>query len=209
MPTEPAPTPPPRRRRTALWAFLAAISVLVVVALVTSAPSGTGASDIGDRGDPAEEPAAAPAPAQTGTGAEDGDATTTAERRTVNCEATESNPGGTNNYIPDAPLRDDLGSGFVITGLVRSAAGCEPLEGVRIQVWLATATGGEQDNRASVLTGAGGRFRIRTAPTVPQFGEPNIHVAYDGDAFRSVFIRRVVDEDDTRAVVNLTLRSDG
>jgi hypothetical protein len=207
MPTEPAPTPPPRRRRTALWASLAAISVLVVVALVTSAPSGTGASDIGDRGDPAEEQAPQPAPAQTGTA--DGDGAATAERATVNCEATESNPGGTNNYIPDAPLRDDLGSGFVITGLVRSAAGCEPLEGVRIQVWLATATGGEQDNRASVLTGAGGRFRIRTAPTVPQFGEPNIHVAYDGDAFRPVFIRRVVDEDDTRAVVNLTLRRDG
>jgi hypothetical protein len=204
MPTEPAPTPPPRRRRTALWASLAAISVLVVVALVTSAPSGTGASDIGDRGDPAEEQAP---PADTGTA--DGDAATTAERATVNCEATDSNPGGTNNYIPDAPLRDDLGRGFVITGLVRSAAGCQPLEGVRIQVWLATATGGEQDNRASVLTGAGGRFRIRTAPTVPQFGEPNIHVAYDGDAFRPVFIRRVVDEDDTRAVVNLTLRRDG
>ena len=173
--------------------------MLVVVALVTSAPSGTGASDIGDRGDP-EAPAPAPAPV-------DPEATTT-RAPARNCEATESNPGGTNNYIPDAPLRDDLGRGFVIAGLVRSAAGCRPLDGVRIQVWLATATGGEQDNRASVLTDADGRFRIRTAPTVPQFGEPNIHVAYDGDAYRAVFIRRVVDLDDTRATVNLTLARD-
>src|SRR5918998_821676 len=201
MPTPPAPRPRPRR--LALWASLAGITAVVAVALITSAPSGTGASDIGDRGDPVEQ---APAPAPAASGETTAGREATAEEPARNCEATESNPGGTNNYIPDAPLRDDLGRGFVIAGSVRSAAGCRPLEGVRVQVWLATATGGEQDNRASVLTDADGRFRIRTAPTVPQFGEPNIHVAYDGDAFRPVFIRRVVDEDDTRAVVNLTLR---
>jgi hypothetical protein len=97
----------------------------------------------------------------------------------------------------------------VITGLVRAADGCRPLEGVRIQVWLATETGGEQDNRASVRTGSDGRYRIRTDPTVPQFGEPNIHVGYDDDEYREVFIRRVVDLDDERAVVNLTLARDG
>ncbi len=202
MSTPSAPRSRPRRR--ALWAFLAGITMVVIVALVTSAPSGTGASDIGVRGDPSEEgPAPAPAPAPSG------DTTTAnAEQPARNCEATQSNPGGTNNYIPDAPLRDDLGSGFVIAGPVRSPAGCRPLEGVRIQVWLATATGGEQDNRASVRTGEDGRYRIETAPTVPQFGEPNIHVAYDGDRYRSVFIRRVVDLEDTRATVNLTLARD-
>ena len=47
-----------------------------------------------------------------------------------------------------------------------------------------------------------GRYRIETDPTIPQFGEPNIHVGYDDG---EVFIRRVVDLDDERAVVNLTL----
>ena len=75
-----------------------------------------------------------------------------------------------------------------------------------MQVWLATETGGEQDNRASVRTDADGRYRIETDPTVPQFGEPNIHVGYDDGDYREVFIRRVVDLDDKRAVVNLTLR---
>lgn len=81
----------------------------------------------------------------------------------------------------------------MITGLVRSADGCRPLEGVRIQIWLATETGGEQDNRASVRSGSDRRYRIQTAPTVPQFGEPGIHVGYDDDDYREVFIRRVVD----------------
>jgi hypothetical protein len=161
----------------------------VIAALVTSETSGTGAENVGDDG---RAELTAPTP----------DAT---EAR-ANCKATDSNPGGDNNYIPDAPERESLGEGFVIEGFVRESSGCERLDDVRVQVWLATETGGEQDNRASVRTDADGRYRIETPPTIPQFGEPNIHVAVDGDdRFEPVFIRRVVDLDDKRAVVNLTL----
>ena len=169
---------------------LVVITAGVAVALLTSQSSGTDAANVGDsgRGEPPEPEAVQ---------AEDGQRT---------CKATRSNPGGTNNYIPDAPAAESLGSGFVITGRVRTADGCKPLEDVRVQVWLATETGGEQDNRASVRTNADGRYRIETDPTVPQFGEPNIHVGYDDGDYREVFIRRVVDLDDKRAVVDLTLR---
>jgi hypothetical protein len=163
---------------------LVLITAGVAVALLTSQSSGTDAANVGDSGQ-GEPPQAA------------------ADERT--CKATRSNPGGTNNYIPDAPAAESLGSGFVITGRVRTADGCKPLEDVRVQVWLATETGGEQDNRASVRTDADGRYRIETDPTVPQFGEPNIHVGYDDGDYREVFIRRVVDLDDKRAVVDLTL----
>jgi len=161
----------------------------VAYALLSSEPSGTDAANVGDsgRGDP---PPTTPEPVGDGR----------------NCRATRSNPGGTNNYIPEAPAAESLGKGFIITGLVRAADGCKPLEDVRVQVWLATKTGGEQDNRASVHTDADGRYRIETDPTVPQFGEPNIHVGYDDGDYREVFIRRVVDLDDKRAVVDLTLR---
>ena len=171
---------------------LVVITAGVAVALLTSQSSGTDAANVGDsgRGAPPEEPEPEPA--------EEADARS--------CKATRSNPGGTNNYIPDAPAADSLGSGFVITGRVRAADDCKPLEDVRVQVWLATETGGEQDNRASVRTNGDGRYRIETDPTVPQFGEPNIHVGYDDGDYREVFIRRVVDLDDKRAVVNLTLR---
>jgi hypothetical protein len=163
---------------------LVLITAVVAVALLTSQSSGTDAANVGDggRGEP-------PPPA-------DG----------RSCKPTRSNPGGTNNYIPEAPAADSLGSGFVITGRVRSADGCKPLEDVRVQVWLATKSGSEQDNRASVRTDADGVYRIETDPTVAQFGEPNIHVGYDDGDYREVFIRRVVDLDDKRAVVDLTLR---
>jgi hypothetical protein len=181
--------------------WLALVLVLctagVALALATSEQSGTGAENVGDDGR-AELTAPTPDPPRGGADAP----------RT--CEATDSNPGGANNYREDAPERESLGEGFVIEGFVRQSRGCERLEDVRVQVWLATATGGEQDNRASVRTDAEGRYRIETPPTIPQFGEPNIHVAVDGDErFESVFIRRVVDLDDKRAVVNLTLRARG
>ena len=80
--------------------LLALILVLttagVAAALVTSEESGTGAENVGD----------------------DGQAELSAPRT---CEATESNPGGTNNYIEDAPERESLGEGFVIEGFVREA----------------------------------------------------------------------------------------
>jgi hypothetical protein len=181
---------------------LAGITAAFAVALLASEPSGTGATNVGEAAPESPPPVATATP----------DATTTATatpRPARRCEPTESNPGGTNNYIPDAPRLTTLGEGFIITGLVRAARGCRPLPGVRIQVWLATETGGEQDNRASVWTDSNGRYRIETAPTVPQFGEPNIHVAYADGAYRDVFIRRVVDLDDVRARVDLTLARDG
>ncbi len=190
------------RRPWLLALALTVVTVGIVVALLGSEPSGTGAENVGESG---PEPATSTEPPARPERQRDDE-----ERaRPRNCEATQSNPGGTNNYIPDAPERDSLGSGFVIAGLVRSAAGCRALEGIRVQVWLATQSGGEQDNRASVRTGADGRYRIETAPTVAQFGEPNIHVAYDDGDYRAVYIRRVVDLDDERAVVNLTLARGG
>ncbi len=181
-------------RPALLGLVLALVTAGIAYALLRSEGSGTGAENVGESGP--ERTAIPDLPETTGA----------PPRR---CEPTESNPGGTNNYLPDAPERDSLGSGFVITGRVRAADGCRPLRDVRVQVWLATETGGEQENRASVRTGADGRYRIETARTVPQFGEPNIHVGYDDGDYEPVFIRRVVDLDDERAVVDLTLAGRG
>jgi len=177
-----------------LVAVLALITAGIAFALLRSERSGTGAENVAE---PGPERTATPEPPR---------AAHAPERR---CKPTESNHGGTIDCIPVAPAQESLGSGFVITGLVRAADGCRPLRDVRIQVWLATETGGEQDNRASVRTGADGRYRIETDPTVPQFGEPNIHVGYDDGEYGEVFIRRVVDLDDERAVVDLTLARRG
>jgi hypothetical protein len=160
-----------------------AFVVAVIAALLwRSDLSGTGARDVGATG---QVSAAAAAP---GT-----------------CAPTITNPGGRNNYRANAPLDAPLGRGFVVTGVVRDTL-CRPLPGVRVQVWLQTATAGERDHRTSVLTGPDGRYRVESDPTVAQFGEPNVHVAHDADdGWRSVWQRNVLRADDTAAVVDLVL----
>lgn len=102
--------------------------------------------------------------------------------------------GGANNYRPNAPLVDRLGSGFWVTGTVRRAGDGAPLSGVRIQIWAATTIGGEREprNHGSVLTAADGTFRLETEQIVPNFGEPHAHLAYDDGAFKTVFLRPVM-----------------
>lgn len=108
--------------------------------------------------------------------------------------ATRSMRGGANNYMPNAPIVDRLGSGFWVSGTVRRAGDGAPLGGVRIQIWAATALGGEREprNRGSVLTAADGSFRLEMEQIVPNFGQPHAHLAYDDQAFETVFLRPVM-----------------
>lgn len=107
---------------------------------------------------------------------------------------TKSMRGGSNNYAPNAPFVERLGSGFWVTGTVRRAGDGAPLRGARIQIWAATTLGGEREprNHGSVLTAADGSFRLEMEQIVPNFGEPHAHLAYDDGAFETVFLRPVM-----------------
>ena len=102
--------------------------------------------------------------------------------------------GGSNNYSPNAPLVESLGTGFVMSGVVRQAGTGKPLEGVRIQIWAATTIGGEREprNHGSVLTKADGSYSLEMEQIVPNFGQPHAHLAYDDAAFKTVFLRPVM-----------------
>jgi hypothetical protein len=102
--------------------------------------------------------------------------------------------GGSNNYRANTPLVDSLGSGFLMSGMVRLAGSGQPLGGVRIQIWAATALGGEREprNHGSVLTAADGTYQLEMEQIVPNFGQPHAHLAYDDPAFKTVFLRPVM-----------------
>ncbi|MTH77921.1 twin-arginine translocation pathway signal [Paracoccus aestuariivivens] len=107
---------------------------------------------------------------------------------------TQTMRGGSNNYRPNAPLVKSLGSGFVVSGLVRQAGNGASLKGVRIQIWAATTLGGEREprNHGSVLTASDGSFRLEMEQIVPNFGQPHAHLAYDDGVFQTVFLRPVM-----------------
>jgi hypothetical protein len=104
---------------------------------------------------------------------------------------TRSMPGGSNNYVRGAPMVERLGSGFLVSGMVRRAGDGAPLQGVRIQIWASTKLGGELEpkNRGSVLTAADGSFKLEMEQIVPNFGQPHAHLSYDDGKFQTVFLR--------------------
>lgn len=109
--------------------------------------------------------------------------------------ATPSMRGGSNNYLPGAPIVERIGGGgFWMTGTVRRAGDGAPLAGQRIQIWAHTTQGNERDpwSHGATLTDANGEFRLEMPQIVPTFGQPHGHLAYDDDAFKTVFLRPVM-----------------
>lgn len=103
--------------------------------------------------------------------------------------------GGANNYLPGAPIVSRIGKGgFWMTGTVRRAGDGTPLAGVRIQIWAHTTEGREDDRHShgATLTGRDGAFRLEMPQIVPVFGQPHGHLAYEGDGFKTVFLRPVM-----------------
>lgn len=109
--------------------------------------------------------------------------------------ATRSMRGGSNNYLPGAPVVERIGQGgFWMSGTVRRAGDGAPLKGIRIQIWAHTTEGHERDphSHGATLTDNNGVFRLEMPQIVPAFGQPHGHLAYDSGAFKTVFLRPVM-----------------
>ena len=108
---------------------------------------------------------------------------------------TPSMRGGANNYRPGAPVVPRIGSGgFWMSGTVRRAGDGVPLSGIRIQIWAHTTEGYETDahSHGATLTDANGVFRLEMPQIIPAFGQAHGHLAYDDLAFKTVFLRPVM-----------------
>lgn len=108
---------------------------------------------------------------------------------------TGSMRGGANNYRPGAPIVQRIGNGgFWMSGTVRRAGDGAPLPGVRIQIWAHTTEGYETDaqSHGATLSDANGVFRLEMPQIIPAFGQAHGHLAYDDTAFKTVFLRPVM-----------------
>ena len=115
--------------------------------------------------------------------------------RAKGIEPTPSMRGGSNNYLPGAPIVERIGGGgFWMRGTVRRAGDGAPLAGQRIQIWAHTTEGHERDphSHGATLTDANGTFRLEMPQIVPAFGQPHGHLAYDSGEFEAVFLRPVM-----------------
>ena len=115
--------------------------------------------------------------------------------QTQSVAATESMPGGANNYRKGAPVVDRIGKGgFWMSGTVRRAGDGAPLAGRRVQIWAHTTEGQEHEpqSQGATLTDKNGAFRLEMPQIIPIFGQPHGHLAYDSGDFKTVFLRPVM-----------------
>lgn len=108
---------------------------------------------------------------------------------------TKSMRGGSNNYLPNAPIVERIGGGgFWMSGTVRRAGDGAPLAGQRIQIWAHTTEGHERDphSHGATLTDENGVFRMEMPQIVPAFGQAHGHLAYDSGDYETVFLRPVM-----------------
>lgn len=106
---------------------------------------------------------------------------TTAEYR---CPPTPPDADGP-FYRPGAPLRNTLGSGYLLFGEVKSARDCRPIPGARIEIWLVGPDGRYDDRwRATVLAGADGRYNF-SSHVPPPYGSrpPHIHLIVNASGY--------------------------
>jgi protocatechuate 3,4-dioxygenase beta subunit len=91
-------------------------------------------------------------------------------------------------YKPGAPLRASVGAGHMLTGVVRSLAGCGPIAGARLEFWLAGPGGQYDDNhRATAISDAAGRYRFESNFPPPYAGRPShIHIRVSAEGYQTL-----------------------
>lgn len=91
-------------------------------------------------------------------------------------------------YKPNAPERASTGRGLVVSGTVRSASGCGPLAGARIEWWSVNPRGSyDDDHRATQRADGDGHFRYETDFPVRYYGRPpHLHVRLTAPGHRTL-----------------------
>ena len=111
-------------------------------------------------------------------------------------------------YEPNAPRRNKVGTGYVLTGTVRSAATCRAIPRARIELWLAGPDGEYADAyRATVVATATGGYRFTSHFPPPYSGRPShIHIRVTARGFRPLVTQHYPKAGRTSARFNLVLR---
>jgi protocatechuate 3,4-dioxygenase beta subunit len=110
-------------------------------------------------------------------------------------------------YEPNAPVRTSVGSGYVLSGAVLAADGCDPVRDARIEFWLANPEGEYDDaHRATVLAGERGRYRFESNVPVSYGGRPpHIHVRVTAPGFEELVTQHYPERGQRKANFNLVL----
>lgn len=114
-------------------------------------------------------------------------------------------------YVPNAPQRASVGRGHVLSGVVRSSAGCSPIAGARIEFWLAAPNGRyDDDHRATMFSDTAGTYRFESNFPPPYSGRPpHIHVRVTADGYQPLVTQYYPARGQTEGAFDLVLDPSG
>ena len=110
-------------------------------------------------------------------------------------------------YRPNAPERTRIGTGYLLSGTVRSASDCRPLHNVRIEIWQVGPDGTYDDaHRATLFSDHAGRYRLETSYPPPYGPRPShIHILVDAKGFEGLITQHYPKKGKKRATFDLVL----
>ena len=129
-----------------------------------------------------------------------------AEMPVYACEPTAEDEMGP-LYVQGAPERNQVGTGYLLMGTVKSATDCKPVVNARIEIWMAGPQGHYGDDwRATLFSAGNGRYYFRShAPPNYGTGRPHIHVKVSGDGYKTLITQHYPVENAGEAVFDLVL----
>ncbi len=110
-------------------------------------------------------------------------------------------------YKRNAPLREKVGSGYLLAGVVRSAADCRAIPWARVELWLAGPEGRYGDAwRATVIAAMSGDYRFESGfPPVYENRPPHIHIRVTAPGFAPLITQHYPKPGESRGAFDLVL----
>ena len=110
-------------------------------------------------------------------------------------------------YRPGAPVRNTVGTGYVLSGQVLSSKGCRPLPNSRIEFWLVSPKGEyDDDHRATVYADHKGIYRFESNRPIDYIGRlPHIHLMVTAEGHEQLITQHYPKQNEAAAEFNLVL----
>ncbi len=110
-------------------------------------------------------------------------------------------------YKPDAPVRSSVGRGYQLHGSVRSAQDCRPIDGAKIEFWMAGPDGEYLDKyRSTLYSGKSGSYSFASHFPPPYAGRPpHIHVRVSAPGHKTLVTQHYPLQGSKKAVFELVL----
>lgn len=110
-------------------------------------------------------------------------------------------------YKSGAPVRPGVGTGYVLSGVVRSSRDCSAIRGAQVEFWLTGPEGRYNDRyRATVHADNKGAYRFESNVPHPYGGRPpHIHILATAPGFKPLVTQHYPEKGRSASTFDLVL----